>query len=66
MTDHTHSTAIKVDVYPDEFRPIMKALRFALSSNEFTEYVLDNDKTQVELLEFFLDDFTTVALNEAV
>jgi hypothetical protein len=66
MTDHTHSTAIKVDVYPDEFLTIMKALRFALSSNEFTEYVLDNDKTQVELLEFFLDDFTTVALNEAI
>jgi hypothetical protein len=62
----TDTIAIKVDVFPDEFRPIMKALRFALSSNEFVEYVLDNDKSKVELLEFFLDDFSTVALNEAL
>ena len=30
MTDSIHNTAIKVDVYPDEFKPIMKAVKYAL------------------------------------
>lgn len=63
---HTHSTAVKVDVYPDEFIPVMKAIRFALSSNEFSEYVLDNDEAQVNTLEAFLDDFCSIALEEAL
>jgi hypothetical protein len=66
MTNTIHDTAVKVGVYPNEFIPIMKAMRFALSSNDFKEYVLDGNKETLELLEFFLDDFKTIALNEAV
>jgi hypothetical protein len=34
VTEDVHSTAVKVDVYPDEFRPIMKAVKYALLSDD--------------------------------
>ena len=30
MLDAIHVESIKVDVYPDEFKPIMKAIKYAL------------------------------------
>jgi hypothetical protein len=62
---HTHSTAVKVDVYPEEFRPIMQCIRFSLFSDEFKTLVLGKPE-YVDMLESFLDDFTTIALNEGL
>lgn len=59
----THSTAIKVDVYPDEFKPIMKALKYALICED-SRNVLNGDEWSK--VNNFLDDFSDVALNEGI
>lgn len=56
-----HSTAIKVDVYPDEFRPIMKALKYSLLCDD-SRKVLTGDEWSA--LNEWLDYFCDVALNE--
>ena len=58
----THDLAVNVNVYPEEFKPIMKAVKYALLEGKDA---LFNDK-EVEILEAFLDDFCSLALNEAV
>ena len=59
----THDTAIKVDVYPDEFKPIMKAAKYALLCDDSRKVL-----TAAEwwALNEWLDYFSDVALNEAV
>jgi len=54
-----HDTAVKVDVYPDEFRLILKALDLALKDADHfsTE---DRDK-----LYWFVDYFSDIALDSA-
>jgi hypothetical protein len=56
-------TAIKVDVYRDEFKPIMKAVKYALLCDDSASIL-----TQVEwaALNAWLDDFSDVALNEGI
>ena len=61
MTDVT--TAIKVDVYPDEFKPIMKALKYSLICDDSRKVLNEVEWATVNA---FLDDFSDVALNEAV
>ena len=63
MTNTIHVESIKVDVYPDEFKPIMKAIKYALINGDAD--ALFNEK-EVNALEAFLDDFCDVALNEAI
>lgn len=63
MTNVIHDTAIKVDVYPDEFKPIMKAVKYALLCDD-SRKVLSEEEWAT--LNAWLDDFTDVALNEAV
>ena len=58
-----HDTAIKVDVYPDEFKPIMKALKYALICDDSRKVL---NELEWATLSAFLDAFTDVALNEAV
>lgn len=58
-----HDTAIKVLVYPDEFKPIMKALKYALICDD-SRKVLTRDEWAA--LNGWLDYFSDVALNEAV
>jgi hypothetical protein len=58
-----HDTAIKVDVYPDEFKPIMKAVKYALLCDD-SRKVLTEDEWS--LVNNWLDDFSDVALNEAI
>ena len=62
MTDAIYSTAIKVDVYPDEFKPIMKAIKYALLEGKTDLF----NEVEIQTLESFLDDFCSIALNEAV
>jgi hypothetical protein len=58
-----HDSAIKVDVYPDEFKPIMKAVKYALLCDD-SRKVLTEDEWS--LVNNWLDDFSDVALNEAI
>lgn len=58
-----HDTAVKVDVYPDEFKPIMKAIKYALINGD-AKSLFDLDEQ--DALEAFLDEFCDIALNEAV
>ena len=54
-----YSTAVKVDVYSDEFRPLLKLLNLALMSKEVTEYMSNAEMHKVYA---FKDDFATLAL----
>lgn len=63
MTNVIHDVAIKVDVYPDEFKPIMKAVKYALLCDD-SRKVLSEEEWAT--LNAWLDDFTDIALNEAV
>ena len=58
-----HDTAVKVDVYPEEFKPIMKALKYSLICDD-SRKVLSEDEWSI--LNEWLDYFYDVALNEAV
>lgn len=60
---HSHSTAIKVDVYPDEFKPILKALKYSLLCDD-SRKVLTGDEWSA--LNGWLDYLSDVALNEGV
>jgi hypothetical protein len=61
MTDVT--TAVRVDIYPDEFKPIMKAVKYALLCDD-SRKVLTGDEWS--LLNSWLDDFSSIALNEGI
>ena len=57
MTD-THDTAVAVEIYPDEFTLILRALNYALDyGNLSTE--------EEERLQLFKDDLADVALEYA-
>lgn len=59
MTD-TYDTAIKVDVYADEFKTILKAINRAIADKEnFTS-------KEIEDLIVFKDDFATLTLEYGV
>jgi hypothetical protein len=59
-----HSVGVNVEVFPDEFIPIMKALKFAICSPEFASEVIQ-DQDKMDTLETFLNVFSDVALNNA-
>jgi hypothetical protein len=61
MTDVT--TTVRVDIYPDEFKPIMKALKYALCCDSKDALFT---REEADMLESFLDNFVDIALNEAV
>jgi hypothetical protein len=58
-----HTTSVRVDVYPDEFKPIMKALKYALCCDS-KEALFTRE--EAAMLESFLDNFVDIALNEAI
>lgn len=58
-----HDTAVKVDVYPEEFKPLMKALKYALVCED-SRKVLSEDEWSI--VNDWLDDFSDVALNEGI
>jgi len=63
MTNAIHDVAIKVDVYPDEFKPIMKSIKYALMCDD-SRKVSTSDEWSA--LNEWLDYFSDVALNAAV
>jgi hypothetical protein len=61
MTNSIHDTSIKVDVYPDEFKVLLKAINRAIDNKEGC--LTDNE---VDMLRNFKDDFTALALEHEV
>lgn len=59
----TEICTVKVDVYPDDFMPIMKAIKYATTCEDKDS--LFNAK-ELAALEAFLDEFCSIALNGAV
>jgi hypothetical protein len=57
------TTAVRVDIFPDEFKPIMKAVKYALLCDD-SRKVLTGDEWS--LLNAWLDDFSSIALNEGI
>ena len=58
-----HTTSVRVDVYPDEFKPIMKALKYSLLCDD-SRKVLTGDEWSI--LNNWLDYFSGVARNEGI
>ena len=61
MTTAIHDTSVKVDVFPDEFKPILKVINCALLMPD--KFVLT--EKEIETLRKFEVDFTLSALNYA-
>jgi hypothetical protein len=54
-TAAVHDTSIKVDVYCDEFKVLLKAINKAIDSSDYSQ-------DEVDKLISFKDDFATLAL----
>ena len=61
MTTAIHDTSVKVDVFPDEFKPILKVINCALLMPD--KFVLT--EKEIETLRKFEVDFTLSALKYA-
>jgi hypothetical protein len=61
MTDTIHDTSVQIDVFPDEFKPILKVINCALLMPD--KFAL-TDK-EVETLRDFGVDFTLSTLEYA-
>ena len=58
----TVNTAVPVDVYCDEFKPLLKLINRALLNSEFIEQFTEDE---VDKLYNFKDDFSEIALEFA-
>jgi hypothetical protein len=59
MTETIHDTSVKIDVFPDEFKPILKVINRALLMPD----KFDLTEKEIETLHNFQVDFTLSALN---
>jgi hypothetical protein len=61
MTEHT--TAVKVDVFPDEFKPLLKLINRAISNDDVMKHLTDDEAATISM---WLDDFQSLALEFSV
>jgi hypothetical protein len=61
MTEAIHDTSVKIDVFPDEFIPILKVINCALLMPD--KFALT--EKEIETLHNFQVDFALSALNYA-
>jgi hypothetical protein len=61
MTATIHDTSVKIDVFPDEFIPILKVINYALLMPD----KFDLTEKEIETLHNFQVDFSNSALNYA-
>jgi hypothetical protein len=61
MPDTIHDTSVKIDVFPDEFLPILKVINYALLMPD--KFALT--EKEIETLHNFQVDFSLSALNYA-
>jgi hypothetical protein len=62
MTD-MHDTAVQVDVYPSEFKPLLKLINRALMNTEIMDALTD---VEAHRIYHWLDDFQSLALEHGV
>lgn len=62
MTNSIHDTSIKVDVYPDEFMPLLKVINCAIAMPE--KFALTDD--ELDKIRSFQNDFTDQAFEYGV
>lgn len=62
MTNSIHDTSIKVDVFPDEFMPLLKVINCAIAFPE--KFALTDD--ELNKLISFQDSFTDLAFEHGV
>ena len=63
MTNSIHDTSIKVDVYPDEFKPLLKLINRAISNDDVMQHITDDEAATISM---WLDDFQSLALQHGV
>jgi phosphoenolpyruvate carboxylase len=61
MTEHC--LAVNVEVYPDEFKPIMKAIKYATLCDDKRSLFTSKE---LSTLHSFLDAFSDTALNYGI
>lgn len=62
MTNPIHDTSIKVDVFPEEFMPLLKVINCAIAMPE--KFALTNQ--ELEVIRSFQDDFSDQAFEHGV
>ena len=62
MTNHIHDTSVKVDVFPDEFMPLLKVINCAIAMPE--KFALT--EKELNTIISFHDDFTDAAFDYGV
>ena len=63
MTKSIHSTAIKVDVFPDEFKPLLKLINRAISNDDVLQHITDDEASTISM---WLDELQYLALQHGV
>jgi hypothetical protein len=62
MTNTIHDTSIKVGIYPDEFKPLLKLMQRALCETQVRDALAPDELHKVE---HWLNDFQSLALEFA-
>jgi hypothetical protein len=63
MTTAIHDTSVKVDVFPDEFKPLLKLINRAISNDDVMKHLTDDEAATISM---WLDDFQSLALQHGV
>ena len=63
MTSTIHDTSVQVDVFPDEFKPLLKLINRASSNDDVMKHLTDDEAATISL---WLDDFQSLALQHGV
>jgi hypothetical protein len=63
MTTAIHDTSVQVDVFPDEFKPILKLINRAISNDDVMKHLTDDEAATISV---WLDDFQSLALQHGV
>jgi len=62
MTNAIHDTSIKVDIFPEEFMPLLKVINCAIAMPE--KFALTRE--ELEVIRSFQNDFTDQAFEYGV
>ena len=62
MTDSIHDTSVKVDVFPEEFMPLLKVINCAIAMPE--KFALTDD--ELDKIRSFQNDFADQAFEYGV
>jgi hypothetical protein len=63
MTSPIHDTSVQVDVFPDEFKPLLKLINRAISNDDVMKHLTDDEAATISI---WLDDFQSLALQHGV